>query len=272
MFDFTREHPQTLAGTRKTNKGRQLADVLRDVLKLPGDTSGIPDYRNYRYLSASGYPSQHAMAYTVATEPGIQAVVYRLTEERWHSRPPQAGKKAILYVSNLSSDKELREEPLIRELIKQEPETPFYTCDVRGIGDSSPGTSQPDSFHSAYGSDYFYAIHSIMLGRPYVGQRTFDVLRVLRWLNSLGHEEVHLVGLRWGGLPATFAAVLDDSVKQVTLKNALTSYSAIAESEHYDWPLSTLLPGVLERFDLPDCYAELQSKRLTQIDPVGPTS
>jgi len=35
----------------------------------------------------------------------------------------------------------------------------------------------------------------------------------------------------------------------VTLKNALTSYGDVAQSEDYHWPLSTLLPGVLERFD-----------------------
>lgn len=57
------------------------------------------------------------MAYTVMTEPGIQAIVYRLTKERWFSRPPHSGNTAILYVSHLSSDAELRDEPLVRELL-----------------------------------------------------------------------------------------------------------------------------------------------------------
>jgi hypothetical protein len=37
----------------------------------------------------------------------------------------------------------------------------------------------------------------------------------------------------------------------------VTSYSEVAESENYRWPLSTLLPGVLEQFDLPDCFRVL---------------
>ena len=49
----------------------------------------------------------------------------------------------------------------------------------------------------------------------------------------------------------------------------MSSYAAIAESEHYDWPLSTLLSGVLKRFDLPDCYEELAAKQLKQIAPQG---
>lgn len=269
VFDFTRKKSQQLSQRRKQLRGPELRRAVTEVLKLPAERARAPEYRNWRYLNASGYPSKYAMAYTVDTEPGIQAIVYRLTEDRWHSRPPRDGKRAILYVSHLSSDRELREEPLIGELIETEPDTPIFTCDVRGIGESRPDTCDPESFHKPYGNDYFYAIHSLMLDRPYLGQKTFDVLQVLRWMNSLGHSEVHLVGRGWGALSAAFAGVLSSQVKQVTLKNALTSYAAIAESEHYDWPLSTLLPNVLEHFDMPDCYAELASKKLRQIDPWG---
>ena len=132
-----------------------------------------------------------------------------------------------------------------------------------------PQTCDPGSFHSAYGNDYFYAIHSLMLDRPYLGQKTYDLLRVLDWLRAYGHTDVHLVGRGWGALAATFAAVLSPTVKQVTLKNGLKSFSEIAGSEQYDWPLSTLLPNVLSTFDLPDCYSELATKRLRQIDPWG---
>ncbi len=266
VFDFTRDKSKQLASARKSLRGAALQRAVADVLKLPTGRQAAPDYRNWRYLSSRGYPSKYAMSYTVETEPGIQAIVYRLTDERWHSRPPRVGKRAILYVSHLSSDNELRDEPLIRDAMQAEPQSPLFACDVRGIGESLPDTCNPGSFHSAYGNDYFYAIHSLMLDRPYLGQKTFDVLRVLDWLKSVGHTDIHLIGRGWGALSATFAAVMSDQVKQVTLKNALTSYAEIAESEHYDWPLSTLLPNVLARFDLPDCFAELESKELRRID------
>jgi cephalosporin-C deacetylase-like acetyl esterase len=269
ISDFTREKSKQLASSRKQLGRAELRRAVADVLKLPTDRGGVPDYRNWRYLGARGYPTKYAMAYTIDTEPGIYAIAYRLTNESWHSRPARAGKRAILYVSHLSSDNELREEPLIREVMQAEPETPLFACDVRGIGESLPDTCSPGSFHSSYGNDYFYAIHSLMLDRPYLGQKTLDVLRVLDWLSSLGHTDVHLVGRGWGAMAATFAAVLSDQVKQVTLKNALTSYTEIAESEHYNWPLSMLLPNVLAKFDLPDCYKELKSKNLRRIDPWG---
>jgi hypothetical protein len=95
------------------------------------------------------------------------------------------------------------------------------------------------------------------------------VLRVLDWLLGSGHEEIHLAGKGWGAAPATFAALLADGVKQVTLKNALASYRDVAESEEYRWPLSSFVPGVLEKFDLPDCYRALAAKQLSQIEPWG---
>ncbi len=125
-----------------------------------------------------------------------------------------------------------------------------------------------NTFLTPYGSDYFYAAHSLMFDEPYLGQKTFDVLRVIEWLQSIGHTEIHLIGKGWGALPATFAALLSDNVKRVTIVNALRSFAEVAETEFYKWPLSTLLPGVLAKFDLPLCYAELQkTKNLANVNP-----
>jgi len=172
-------------------------------------------------------------------------------------------------VSHLSSDLELRTEPMIRELVADEPDSAVYTVDVRGIGESQPDTCSPDSFLSAYGSDYFYASHALMLDRPYPACRTYDVLCVLDLLSQIGHSEVHLVAKGWGTIPATLAAVLHQTVVQVTLKNHLTSYRELAEAKLYDWPLSSILPNVLSHFDLPDCYATLKEKRLKQTESWG---
>ncbi|HID21244.1 MAG TPA: hypothetical protein EYP14_02440 [Planctomycetaceae bacterium] len=246
--------------------------MLPRVLRLPNDRPAAPPYRILRMMSGRRYPKRYAVPYLVQTEPSILAWVYGLYDERHYSRPPRGIQRAVLYVAHQSSDAELREEPLLRELIEAEPQSAFYACDVRGVGESQPETCGLNMFHNPYGSDYFYFAQSLMFDRPYVGQKTHDVLTVLDWLASVGHREVHLVGKGWGALPATFAAVLCDRVVQVTLKNALRSYCEIAESEFYDWPVSTFLPGVLEHFDLPDCYRALKAKSLRQIEPLGAKS
>ena len=111
------------------------------------------------------------------------------------------------------------------------PDAAFFTCDVRGIGESQPNTCGVDQFLKPYGSHYFYAAHGLMLDRPLLGQRTFDVIRVLQVLAAAGHEQIHVAGLGWGALPALLAALLSDRVTQVTLKHSLKSFSELAENE-----------------------------------------
>jgi len=270
IFDFTREKSVTLAKSRPQHDAASLASVLPAVLKLPAPVATPPDYRILRGTSGRQYPLKYHTTYAVATEPGVEALVTRLYPEPHVSRPTRGAERCTLYVAHHSSDAELRSESWLADLIQTDPNVPFYACDVRGIGDSKPDTcGGAATFLSPYGCDYFYAAHGLMLDRPYPGQKTWDVLRTLDWLTSLGHREVHVVALHWGTIPATFAAVLHPAATKVTLKHALTSYQHIAESEHYDWPLSCLVPNILATCDLPDCYRVLEAKGLTQIEPSG---
>jgi len=271
LFSFTKEKSEVLGRQRTSLSGEALREAVRATLRLPGRNS-VPDYRILRPIGSRAFPKKQFATYAIETEQGIQAIVYRLSDDELYSRPPRGSKRAILYVSHQSADAELREEPLIRELLAAEPDVPFFACDVRGIGESRPNTCGVDTLLSPYGSDYFYAIHSIMLDRPYAGQRTYDVVRVIEWLQAQGHSEIHLAAKGWGTVPATFAAVRASAVNQVTLKNPLTSYSAVAESMSYQWPLAVLVPHVLERFDLPDCYRALEGRKLRMIEPWGPNA
>ncbi|HUG89377.1 MAG TPA: prolyl oligopeptidase family serine peptidase [Planctomycetaceae bacterium] len=274
VFSFTREASRALAAKRQPLSGDELRAAVAGTLRIEpaGRQDGPPAFRILRPVAGRSYPTRHAGTYAVETESGIHALVYRLADEPLYSRPPQGAKRAILYVAHHSADAELRSEPLVRELLEAEPDAAFFACDVRGIGESRPDTCGRNTFLEPYGCDYFYAIHSLMLDDPYLAQKSRDLLRVIDWLHAHGHGEVHLAAKGWGALPATFAALLADGVVAVTLKNALTSYADVAESEEYDWPLSSFLPGVLARFDLPDCYRELRAKDLRQIDPWGPAA
>lgn len=270
VFSFTKEKADGIDATRREGPGtpKEIHQAVRDVLRMP-PLQGVPDYRIPRGSGARKYPAKQSCTYFVETEPGIEAVVIRLSNEPLTSRLPHGQKRAVLYISHHSADAELRDEPLVAALLKAEPDAAFFACDVRGIGDSQPDTCGVDQFLKPYGSHYFYAAHGVMQDKPLLGQRTFDVLRVISLLKANGHEEIHLAGKGWGAQVATFAALLSESVVQVTLKNAPTSYADIAKTEDYKWPYASLLPGVLLHFDLPDCYATLQSKKLANLEPWG---
>lgn len=257
VYHFTADAAAHLKKSRGNVFDHLLKAAIGKVLHLDVPKTA-PEYRILRPRRSRKYPSPHATTYAVETEPGIQALVYLLGNERHYARPPRGRKRAILYVPHLSSDAELREDAFLRELREKEPESAFYTCDARGCGESQPDTCGQDSFLQPYGSDYFYAIHSLMLDDPYPGQRVRDLLRVIEWLTSHGHEQVHMVAKGRGTATAAIAAFLSGEVVQVTLREALSSFHDIAKSEHYDWPLSSFIPDVLKHFDFPDIYRELE--------------
>lgn len=267
---FTRAASQRLRAGRSPLGGEALARAVTSALRLP-PREGVADYRILPAVPNRRYPKRFAAQYAVETEPGVLALVHRLSDASASFRVPRGGRRAILYVSHRSADGELRSEPLVREVMAADPEAAVFACDVRGIGDSQPNTTGK-GFTDPYGSDYFYAVYGLMFDAPYPGQRTFDLLRVLDWLKAHGHDEVHLVARGWGAIPGTFAALLSPVVRRVTLKHALTSYADLAEATEYDWPLSAMVPDVLRTFDLPDCYRALEAKDLKLIEPKGAVS
>lgn len=270
IFAFTRERAAALTQARGHLSGPALVRAVQEVLRLPV-TIGVPDFRILREVGGRNYPSQaRYCTYAVETEPGIFALVTRLHAAPLMSRPPREPRRAVLYVAHRSADAELRTEPLVRELLAAEPDAAFYAMDVRGSGESQPDICGRNQFLEPYGSDYFLSAHALMLDRPYLGQKTHDVLRALEWLKACGHEEVHLAGRGWGALPAAFAALLHPDVRKVTLKNALTSYLEVAQSADYRWPYAALLPNVLAHFDTPEVYAALEPKALANERPWGP--
>jgi dienelactone hydrolase len=269
MMAFTAELAKTLAQNRGTPSSEELPAAMSELLQLPERPSRPPAYRILRPYARRGYPKPHATAYAVETEHGILAITTRLNEEPLYAPPPETRGPALLYVAHRSADTELRSEPLIKELLETHPDATLYACDVRGIGETQPVAANENSFLTAYGSDYMHSAYALMLGRPYLGQKTYDVLRVLDWIASHQHGAIHLIGRGWGALAAALAGVLHESVTQVTLKNALSSYEEVATAEDYSWPLATLPPNILARFDLPDVYRALEAKQLRQIEPWG---
>lgn len=264
VFHFTAEKAQALATKRKPLTGAQLQKALRKLLVLPA-RKGAPDYRILRPLGRQpDYPRPFAISYAVATEKDIEVMVYKLEDQNLCSRP-LPGKEAVLYLPHLSSDEDLRTEPLAQSMGKSAPA--FFAMDFRGSGESRPNTCGPNMYLHPYGADYFYTSYQTMLDEPYVGRRTHDILAVLDWMAQYGYDDVHLVARGFGAIPAAFAAALDDRITRVTLKNAPVAFGEWATEELMAWPVSACLPGVLTVLDLPDVYALLAAKGLRLLEP-----
>ncbi len=261
LFDFTTAKARQLREVRGAKRGAELLEALRHVLRLPQPLpQTAPDFRILRAVGDRKYPLRHATTYAIETEADVFALCTMLGSQAHISRPPQRGAQARLFIAHRSSDKELREEAWLKELIQADRETPFFAVDPRGVGESMPNTCGADTFDSAYGCDYFYAIHGLMLDRPYLGQKLYDVLRVLDWLKAYGYTQVELIGKQWGATLATFAGLLSPTVTKVKLVEPVPSFDHVATNSDYELPLAQMVPDVLSHFDLPDCYAELGSR------------
>ncbi|RMF44378.1 MAG: hypothetical protein D6753_02735, partial [Planctomycetota bacterium] len=255
VFDFTSQRAARLASERKPLGADELVSQVRRLLKVPQLPATAPTYRILRPFSIAARSTFQATPYAVQTEPGIHAVVYGIFSERHYSRPVGHGNPAALYVAGASAYEELRRDADNCFPVGVEHR---YTCDVRGIGESRPDTCGGSStYYTPYGNDYFYAAHGLMLGRSIVAQRTWDILRVAQFLRSVGHPQIHLTARGWGSIPATLAALLDPSIVTVEMSEAPESFTRIAQTPVYQWPLSSFIPGVLSIFDLPDCYRVL---------------
>ncbi len=154
VFDFTRQKSTILASRRKPLSKDELGKSIRDVLQIPTIEKEPPDYHVWPYLQNRSYPAKFAIGFAVVTEPRIEAIVYQLSDVRRSSRPVPTKSTATLYVSNVSSDQELRDEPLLQSIVSDNV-TDVFTCDVRGTGESQPDTCGKDSFSKPYGSEFF---------------------------------------------------------------------------------------------------------------------
>ena len=132
------------------------------------------------------------------------------------------------------------------------PGGPLYAIDARGIGESMMEEERDGGFLQAYGSDYMMYSFGAMFGESYFGRRVHDVLRTLDLLAAEGAKRIHLHGLGMGALLGLYAAMLHDSVVSIEEKSGWDTYESWITSKVIDLPSSSVVRGVLTRFDLPD--------------------
>lgn len=265
-FDFTGEDARQLVAKRQKVSGKALTDELTKLLALPARTAP-PNYRIVRDRRIS--PTMREYGYLIETEGHNGANVFAMLHVIPKPGPQYFfpnRKTATLYVPHLSSVEEL----VVGKAPTVADGEPLLALDVRGIGEMTARLHKEtgDDFFLPYGTDYFYSTLAMMWNETYCGRRVHDLLATLDLFAANGCQELHLVGRGIGAVTAAFAAVLHPLVKQVTLHNALLSYHELTQDDRYQWPLSTLPYGILQRLDLPDCLRELAAnKRLSVVDP-----
>jgi len=260
VFEFTADRARELAGRRGKPSPAQVKEAAARLLAIP-EVTGPPPYRVLCWAAANAERPKLRSQFAVETEPGIWAIVSVLGGDGGAMHPPRA--RTTLYVGHVSGLDDVWRVKEVRALARR---GTFAVVDPRGIGESMAMTCGSAEFFAPYGSDFLYASTGEMLGESYLGRRVFDVLRAIDLLLAGGASEVRLVGRGMGAVTAAFAALLHPSEPRVKLLHYLPSYELIATSPRFSWPLSSLVRGCLEHFDLPDVYRAL-GRRLVKTQP-----
>jgi dienelactone hydrolase/pimeloyl-ACP methyl ester carboxylesterase len=268
VFDLNRERERELRKAREAAGARRsLAEFRVEVKKR----LGLGDWKARRLPVTNGGAIRSAdppdgKIRTFESEPGIKIEAIEWSEGKQPANAP------TVVIVGLGS-----EQP--QELRKMKPDwldgtdSRFIRFDLRGLSPSPPRAG--DRGHeSPFGPDWREAFMALSIDRPLLGQRTAELLDILETLDAeqAGKESAgfHVVGVGTSGPVVLHAALLDERrlIKKVTIQNSLVSWSNIVEKGLSRDQLSSVLPGVLMSYDLPDLAAPIAPLPLAIVDAV----
>ena len=132
----------------------------------------------------------------------------------------------------------------------------LFALDPRGMGESEPSTVERlRRLYWDYGADYHYSSLGLMLNKPFIGRRVYDVLCAINLLFANGAEKVTLKGFGHGRYLAIYAALLSNKNVTVELDGGLP----ITYEQSFNYPTAPIpqsfIPfGILQLADIDEIY------------------
>jgi cephalosporin-C deacetylase-like acetyl esterase len=222
----------------------------RELLALPTQHTSL----NSRTLSSNAWREKITVdEFTFESEPRVRVA-------GWFLRPAKGGPfPTIVYVSEGNRNRVVQEGSEISEFARKG--VAVCAIDLRGIGLSMPHDPAAGPIYYHDGSLHErYAWACLTLGKPVLGQRVWDFLRCLDYLESrpdVDQRRIWGLGERGAALAVLLAGALDNRLQSLLLDGPLASYQSVVESEAYSLDLSWFLFSVLNHFDIPDLIGSL---------------
>lgn len=156
----------------------------------------------------------------------------------------------------------------------------FALCaiDQRGFGVTSPRYPSTEPLRYYDGGEHLredFAWASLVLGKPPLGQRVWDFIRCLDYLETrpdVDRSRIHVFGARGGAVTALMGYALDRRPSSILCDEMLSDFTSVAESEDYTWGLTWFVFGILRHFDLPDIIGASAPRPCWLLNVVGPTN
>jgi cephalosporin-C deacetylase-like acetyl esterase len=191
----------------------------------------------------------------------------------WFLKPAAANSKLGVAVILSSSGKNriFDDLDLLAEVTKRN--IAICAIDTRASGQATPRLPSAGPLFYGHGIEMAYSLVSLTAGAPLIGQRVWDFLRCLDYLNTrqdVDPSRIGVFGNGASGLEALFGAALDDRVHSVLLQHTLADFASLVAAEDYNLKVASFAFGLLKHFDLPDICGTLAPRPAWLLNPVGP--
>lgn len=181
-------------------------------------------------------------------------------------KSPGQGKQPTCILLHLQGKQQALEHPLSAALLKKG--WLIVAPDLRSTGETAPKRTPLRG-----ASDHNSAEHALWVGRPMLGQWTFDVQCLLDWLGmqpGLDGRRLAIAGIGQAGIVAlACGGIFDDEITTTIATGSPTTY--VTDLPYADgFYMGLLAPGVLRYADIPQLAALSAPKRLILADSVTP--
>ena len=242
----------------------QLLAEVRRLLALPATMPAA----TARECGSEEHEGLTLRRYCFETEPGILVpgvLAYRA--------PDDPGRPLAIVVSGRGKADALEPGGPVETLARQGFQV--LAVDLRGWGETRPNARLNRELVGLFGEDWQEAMLSILLDRPLLGQRVYDLEAVLQWASQAGvgvGKPIRLHGSGSAGPVALHAAALDERIAELHLDQSLVSWQAVIRACFHRQQLTNVVPGALKHYDFPDLVAAIVPRRVEirgAVDPAG---
>lgn len=238
-----------------------ISEKLTSLLALPSSRSPLRAAR----LSADDGGGLHTEEFQIESEPGVRVVGWFVKTEAGAARHP-----VVLSISDNDVNDVVAEPTPFRAVLDQG--YAVASINLRGMGLSTPRMpSGGPVFYRGMQLSERFAWTNLVLGKPAIGQRVWDILRTLDYLDErsdIDSSRIRILGRGSAGVAGGLATVLDPRVGSLLLTRAIPSWQSIIEAEDYSVSLDWFIPGILQNFDLPDLLASVAPRPVWIYDAV----
>ncbi len=172
--------------------------------------------------------------------------------------------KCTILVMDEGVNEIYREDDLLSKLLR---EGDVFAFDPRGAGVFKCGDMGSTTYYDMYGTEYKLNYNAMMMQKPLVGQRVFDILRACEYVRQRCPEiRLGMAGKGISSIYVLFAAVLNDDVESVYAVNMPLSYESLVTTRFYRYDVRYSLYGVLKELDIPLILDVFDNKKITCYD------